>query len=831
MKKIFLGILLFFLAFTVFAEPSSIVKGTIVDASSHTPLDFVNVAIFKQGSEKPIKGVVSDKNGSFVIPSIATGSYTIRISFIGYNTVKQEFSMTGGAVNLGQIKLEENSKKLKEVEVVGQGTTMKFEVDKKVFNVDQNIAASGGSASDILKNIPSVTVDNQGNVALRNDGNVQVWINGKASGLTADNRAQVLQQMPAESIQSIEIIDNPSAKYSPEGTAGIINIVMKQNRKAGYYGSLTAGITYPDGGKLGENFGASINYSSSKFDAYANLGYRAMSFQGGGSTNRNNFSGKDTTLLKQTNQMNNAFSGIFVRAGIDYHLDKKNTLNLSGFGMAGSGTQGSNANYKLFNDLYNPNALLRNYNQNNNGTGTRPSLNLNLGFTHEFNKGSNIVANLSYSSHNRGGNSTYTRYTDTIINPQSKLTQNLVSQNTEYEFKLDYTNKLTESSKLEAGLQSDISNRLSGSSGVNNLLLDINQNPTDIPSYYDSFNYNEQIHAGYLTYGNKIGNLNFQLGLRGELLLKDYADTTKNLITHIKEFQVSQQILPFHLFPSFFLSYTLPNKAGDLQFNLSSRVNRSRGNTINPYKNYSDSTNVTFGNPDLTPQYSINLELSYIKAWGAQTLSTSLYTHLTNDVVQSVHYLYKGVMQSTFVNVPKSQNTGLELISKNRLFNFVDLTTTVNVYYSKLDAAIYINPKDTSIVIPIQGQSNLSWTGNIMAKFMLSKTLSGQITGQYSSSQLISQGTEHAKYTIDLGLKNSFLNRMLNVSLNVRDLLNSDRGYQTTSGTGFSQTTSSYFHGRMIGLTVNLAFGNMKPKPSEIKKLQNGGGDMIDNGE
>jgi len=821
MKKFF-SIFLFF-AMTLPLLASSGIKGTIVDAQDQSTLDFVNVALFKKGLKTPVVGVTTDNNGTFNIPSVDNGNYLLRISYVGFSTVSLPVTVAGKSVDLGTIKLVDDSKTLAEVEVVGQASNMHFEVDKKVFNVDQNISAAGGSASDVLKNIPSVTVDNQGNVALRNDGNVQVWINGKASGLTADNRAQVLQQMPAENIASIEIMDNPSAKYSPEGSAGIINIVMKENHKAGYYGSVSGGLTYPDGGKIGQNLGASINYSSSKVDAYMNLGYRAMSFQGGGTTNRKNYIGNDTTLLTQTNKMITAFSGLFLRAGIDYHLTSKNTLSFSGFGMAGTGTQNTSINYLLTNDMLNSTNPLRNYSQINAGTGDRPSYNIDLSFKHDFNKkGSSIIADVNYSSHKRDGNGTYVQndilnHKDTISN----LSQGTVSNNRQLEFKLDYTNKLTQDSKLEAGWQSDFGNRLSGTTGFDNL------HNLDIPSYYDSFNYNEQIHAGYVTYGNKFGKLNFQLGLRGELLLKQYSDTTEVGTTKVVE--VSEQKHFFHIFPSLFLSYSLPNN-GELQFNYSNRVNRPRGQQINPFRNYSDSTNITYGNPNLAPQYSTALELNYIKTWGAQTLSTSIYTHFTDNVVQSVHFLQNGVMQSTYLNVSKSQNTGLELISKNRVLRFMDLTTTLNLYYSKLDSSTYVNPYNSSVIIPISGQTNFSWTANVMANFMLSKTFSGQITAEYASPQLIAQGTANATYSIDFGVRKSLLDRKLNVSLNVRDLLNSDRNYQTTAGTGFSQTTSSYFHGRMIGLTVSYSFGNMKPKQAVMKK-QTAAPDMMDNGD
>jgi outer membrane receptor protein involved in Fe transport len=744
----------------------------------------------------------------------------LRISYVGYNTINKIVEVNSSLVNLGIIKMDADTKKLGEVEVVGQNSQMHFDVDKKVFNVDQNIAAAGGSASDVLKNIPSVTVDDQGNVALRKDGNVEVWINGKASGLTADNRAQVLQQLPAESIESIEVMTNPSAKYNPEGSAGIINIVMKKNHKAGYYGSVSAGLSSPDNGKLGKNVGASVNYSSNKVDAYINLGYRAMSFQGGGNTNRHNFSGNDTTLLTQKNTMETSFSGLFMRAGVDYHLDTKNTLSLSGFGMAGNGDQSTNIHNLQYDYTLNPVSPIRNYSQNNSSTGNRPSLNMNFDYHHDFDKkGSSINAGASYSVHNRDGNSTYAQ-TDSITKALSNITQKTTSKNSELEFKVDYTDKISESSKLEAGWQSDFSNRLSSTSGINNpTTSNMLQSPVDIPTYYDNFNYNEQIHAGYLTYGNRIDKLNFQLGMRAEYFRKGSTNTSKIRNTENDTVQVIPQKGLFHIFPSFYLSYSLPNNA-ELQFNYSNRVNRPRGQQINPFKNYSDSTNITYGNPNLAPQYSSSMELNYIKTWDAQTLSASVYYHNTDNVIQNVRFLNGKTMESTYLNVTSSQNTGLELISKNRLFTILNLTSTVNLYYSKLDSSTYKNPYNSAIIIPIAGQSNFSWSANVMANLMLSKTFSGQITGNYASKQLIAQGTENGKYSIDLGIRKSFMNRNLSVSMNVRDLLNSDHNNQTTSGTGFYQKTSTYFHGRMYGLTLSYNFGNMKPKAADMKKKQ-----------
>jgi outer membrane receptor protein involved in Fe transport len=371
---------------------------------------------------------------------------------------------------------------------------------------------------------------------------------------------------------------------------------------------------------------------------------------------------------------------------------------------------------------------------------------------------------------------------------------------------------------LEVGWESTFSNKLSTSSG-DSIKLAI---PIAIPSYFDNFNYNEKIHAAYLTYGTKIGKFSYQLGLRGELLIKESTNTTKIGKTMNDTVQFIPQKSFFHIFPSFYLSYALPNDA-EIQFNYSNRVNRPRGQQINPFRNYSDPTNISYGNPDLKPQYLSALELNYIKTWGAQTLSSSLYYHNTDNVIEGVRFLHHGVMESTFLNIAKSQNAGLEVISKNRLLEVLSLTSTLNMYYSKLDAATYVNPYDALITTIIPGQSIFSWSGNVMANLMLSKNLSGQITGEYESPELIAQGKETAKYTIDLGVRQTFLDRKLSVSFNIRDLLNSDRHSSITYGSGFYQTSSSYFHGRMAMMTVSYNFGNIKPKITEVKKKESGG--------
>lgn len=825
MKKILFSFIALIVC-TQFASALNI-QGKIVNSTTQSPVEFVNISLFKQGNTKLITASSTDKNGVFKIQSIASGSYSLRISFIGYKTQTKIISATASDINLGTIQLVEDSKKLGTVEIIGQGTQMKLDVDKKIFSVDQNIAAAGGSASDVLKNIPSVKVDNEGNVSLRKDGNVEIWVNGKPSGLNAENRAQVLQQMPAESIESIEVMTNPSAKFNPEGTAGIINIVMKKNRKAGYYGSLSAGAFYPDGGSVTPTAGASINYSSTKLDAYANIGYRAMSFKGSNINKRytlDDVNRNDTlSLLRQTGVLKNEFSGLFMRAGLDYHLDSLNTIGISGFGMAGTGKTTNNIDY----NLYNFKTLTSNdFSRTNTGTGTRPSVNINLDYKKDLDKrGSNLMASASFSSSTRGMENTTQQYDvpTTKINktssPTSNINQNVVGKGKDLTLKADYTKKFTEKNKLEIGWQSLFNNRLNTSETIDN-----KNNGSIINNYTYEFNYNEQIHAGYVTYGDQLNKLTIQGGLRAEYIIRDWDYKTPLTTTLQKTYKPNLQ-----LFPSLFMAYSLPSN-NELQLNYSRRVNRPRGRQISPFKDISDSTNISYGNPDLAPQYASVLELNYMKTWDNHSLSASAYYRFTDNVIEDVSFLRNNAMESTYMNIAQVQNTGLELVAKNRVFKVVNLTTTLNFYQSHMDSSVYINPYDTNLKTTIPSQSTFTWSANVMANFMLGKTLSGQITGEYSAPTLIAQGIESPEYSIDLGLRKTFFDRKFSVSIIAADIFNFNKERTTTWGKGFYQMNTSYFHRRMLGITLTYNFGNMKPKMTE-KKKESGGEMNMDMGD
>ena len=807
MKRFVLGLMLLL---PMFLMAQNQITGKVQDAATRQVIDFVNVALMQ--SDKLVKGTVSDMEGKFEIKDIENGKYTLVFSFLGYKELQKTITLSGKPLNIGKVLLEEDTQQLAEVEVVGQGSQMRFELDRKVFSVDQSIASAGGSVSDVLENIPSVEVDQEGNISLRQNEAVEIWINGKPAGLTTDNRADVLRQLPAESIQEIEVITNPSAKFSPEGTAGIINIVMKKDRKAGYYGSVNAGIQYclaspwnvPPGGNVGFN----INFSKSIVDVYFNAGYNYRNSNGSTLTDNKNIdlqTGDTITRLNQEANNNRGGGGLFLRGGIDIRLTDRSTLGFSGFGIVADKSHSKSNNRYLLTDYQNSDTI-RLYDRNESGTGGHPGGNAMV--TYQF-KQQNHSLNLS-GAYNQFGWNQYNTYTqiETDTTRQKQDNENLDRM---VQLKADYEWKPTKQSRLEAGWQTDLSWRATDANAAD-IIGDKEQ---FLQPYYNDFLNKEQIHALYITYGNKFWEkFSVQVGLRGEYMKRHlsstYYDVEGNLTTTLQDTSY------FQLFPSAYLSYSFPN-GHELQLNYTRRVDRPRGHQINPRQNFSDSTNIQFGNPNLLPAYSSSLELNYLKQWERHTLSAGLFYRFADGVIQNVRFMDGNVMKNTFVNVSKRQEMGVEIVAKNRFFdNFLQLTTSANLYYNMLSADEYHGMSyadKVDVVLP--AQNTLAWSARINAQFLFTKTFSGQLTGRYNSPRVVAQGKTSHSYTIDIGLRKTFFDKKLAISLNVRDLLNSRARQNTTWGDGFWQYQSRRWNSRTIGLTITYNFGNMQSKKTQ----------------
>lgn len=798
MKKALFSLLTLFMPLLLLAQTADgIIKGQVIDSKSKEPLEFVTVALLPKGSSTPINGCSTDEKGNFTISQVKAGDYVVKISFVGYLDDTRSIQMTKGASNnMGTIRLKPDNKLLKEVVVTEQRSQMKFDIDKRVFTIDQNIAATGGSATDVLEDIPSVEVSNEGTVSLRGSESVTVWINGKASGLTADNQGDILQQMPAGSIEKIEVITNPSAKHSPEGTAGIINIVLKRDRKAGYYGSLQAG----GDSQGGYNAGGNINYSSGKLDAYVGLNYRNMNHDGEGDSFTEYFT-RDA-FQRQHTENSREPQNLFARAGLTWRFTQKDELYTNLMAMRTKGEFGTSVHTQggKLSTMEISETRLRTTDQTN-----KPSmLNFEGGYRHTFKDGHFIDLSASHNIWNMKREAVYRQSTEWAGNPNianSYQYQYVKSESSNTEIKLDYENKINDNARIEAGYHANFSRDENPTITYND-----EAHTQEDKNLFNRFIYNQDTHALYGTYSGRIGKFGYQAGLRAEY----WRVKTRSLNWE----QEHNGPLPaytdkdfFSLFPSLFLSYSLP-AGNEIQVNYTRRLRRPWGGQLNSFSNISDSTNISFGNPDLTPEYSNAYELNYIKNWSDHTLSVSGYYRTTDDVIERISYNQGNIIYTTFENVASQQSAGLEIIGKNRLFKILDLTTTLNLFYYKLDGFKYTINEQT---ITGEADENFSWNARMTASVILPWAVTMQATGRYNAKRIVAQGHREPNYSLDLGVRKSF-NQHWSLSLNVRDLLDS-RGWHTVTGdSNFRRDAKNSHGGRRLSFTLTYSFGNMKAK-------------------
>lgn len=811
MSIVLAGMLLCFAPDMFANETDGKIKGIVMDGELGGPLEFVTVQVKAKGSDKIVQGSVTGSDGNYTIGGLKKGEYVVTFSYIGYEEVSKNISISSDnqILSLGELTLAEDANQLGEVEVVAKRPQMRFEIDRKVFDATQDIAAEGGSASDLLSNIPSVEVDNEGSVSLRGNSSVTIWINGKASGLTADNQADILDMMPAGDIKQVEVITNPSARYSPEGTAGIINIILKDDRKPGYYGSVKVGADTDGGYQASGN----INYSSSKVDAYANLNYRNREFKGGGITSRLNTT--DNSFLDQTNDSKRQHNNWFGRFGATWHITKSDDLAFNVTGMTGGGDNSENIHYNSIdsqkNTIYISDRIT-------NGDSDMKMYNLELNYVHKFSENSNIDLMVSNNQWRRDGMNIFrqsTVYTDPsqTANPLYQTQENDIKDKT-WEVQADYTNKISDMARIEAGYKGTFQRNASPvDTYTGTTAEDIRQDE----SLYNRFLYNQDVHALYMTYGGKWNKLSYQAGLRGEYWRVDTHSLDFDQEFNGKASETFEKDY-FKLFPSAFISYALP-KNNELQVNYTRRLRRPWGGQLNSFRNISDASNISFGNPELTPEYSHSFELNYIKSWeSGHTLSLSGYYRSTDDVIQRIRFLNTedNVMYTTSENVAKSQASGLEIVGKDKLFKILDLTTTVNLYYSKLDGFSYL-PQGAETPVIGDTDESFAWNVRMIANLSLPWGVSLQGTGNYNSKQLMAQGHREPNYSVDLGLRKSFLSDKLTLSINARDLLDSRKFRTVTAGDGFWQDSENWRGGRRVGFTLTYNFGNMNKKKDKSK--------------
>ena len=766
------------------------ISGKIVDAQTNETIPYASAILTDRKTKAAVRTVQSDLDGNFTIPSLPNGVYTFKASYIGYQTmVRDSISITGAltSINLGTIKMKTGKGNiLNEVVVTSQKPTMQLGIDKKIFSVDQSVVSEGGSATDVLQNVPSVQTDMDGGVSLRGSS-ARVLIDGKQSLIGGGDVAQILASIPASSIETIEVITNPSSKYDAEGQTGIINIVLKKNKKLGLNGNvaLTAGNR--------DNYNATTNlaFQNKNINLYANYSYRYGNRPGSGFNNtRYKNEIKGIGYVNQDNNSNELEKGHNIKLGMDYNLTEKSTVSLSG----GFNTRNSveeefiNLNsYSLSNNQVNGSKRLNTRDRTGN------NYDLSLDFVQKLKKkGEELTFNASYAT---GNNDTYQLFnTDQFLPTSAYFLQrtNRPTDNKNYNIQLDYTLPLTETSRIEAGYRSQF--RTSNSRTIADSL--INNVYEFSRALSNDFNSDDYVHAVYVNYQNQIKNFGYQLGLRGEdaALETEMGAYDANRIIAYTPGRVAYR----RLYPSVFLTQKLKNEQ-QLQLSYSRRVNRPRGWDTNPFLDVSDPINYRQGNVNLMPEDVHAFEFSYSRFFKKFSLVSSVYYRQTNDVIQRIREeLEGGINLTTPRNLTSAKNSGLELIGKFDVSKKWNLTSNFNLYHRKIEGVAAFGTSDVD---------GVTYNANITNNITLPYNITLQLRADYRSNEVTAQGTFKAMYGFDAGAKMDLMNKKASLSFNIRNLFNTRKFQMEFENSGSTIDFSRMRAGNMGSLTFSYRFG------------------------
>lgn len=844
MKKIYAVMLLSFLAHLSFSQnpmmnrangggqiPAGRLYGKVVDAANKG-VEAASVTLVTKKMDSATKqmkdvvtgGMLTSKTGGFSIENVPLfGKYTLRVSGIGFKAFEKpvgfdmpnrdamssgDMSAMLGAIDkdLGNIKVEIDDKVLNTVTVTAARPTMTLGIDRKIFNVDRNIVSAGGTGVDVMKNVPSVNVDIDGNVTLRNTAPT-LFVDGRPTTLT-------LEQIPADAIESVEVITNPSAKFDASGgTAGILNIVMKKNRRVGYSGNLRTNID--SRAKFG--LGGDINVRQNKINVFASGQYNQRKSISTGLTDRKQFGFGDSALysLQRDRSVGEGEFG-FGRFGFDYFMDIRNTLTVTGNFARGGFKPYATSNIEVDSAIHALGYATSLQNRVTNSENLFRNKGAQVSFKHNFPKsGHEVTADVTYNKGKNENSSTIT--TDYFSQPgvfTNRYNQLQVGRGTNENVTVqtDYANPLSATSKIEAGARMQIrkinSENTINIAGRNNTTL---------------YNSTDNIYAAYTTFSNRIKNFGYQLGLRLESSNYEGTLPLKGQVFNID--------FPISLFPSMFLSQKLGDDE-ELQFNYSRRINRPNFFQLFPFTDYSDSLNISRGNPGLRPEFTNSLELSYSKTFkNRDNFLASVYFKNTNDLITRIQVqefdtvVKRTIPINTYQNANNSYVTGLELTSRNKVTKFWDLTTNANFFTSKIDLTDQEDPDQF-----------LSYFFKINNTFRLPKNFSLQLSGDYQSkiisspggrggggmggmfggggggffggSNSAAQGFIRPNYGVDAAVRYEFLkNKVASVSLNVNDIFRTRLFNQYTETTFFVQNVQRRRDPQVFRLNFNYRFG------------------------
>ena len=817
MKRILTIALGFFLSTTSYAQQPGnrgkfdatqlpkigVLTGTLIDTDTKEPLPFAAVKITHTMSEELVTGGMTDDKGRFKIESITLGPNQVEFAYVGYKTERQEvrFGREGIEIDLGKIGLQSSGVELNEVTVEAEREFMTNEIDRKVYDPSKLILSKTGSATDILENIPAVELDVDGNITLRGSSAVRIMIDGRPSRFTGEDLSALLQSLPANSVEKVEVMTNPSAKYDPDGTAGMINIVLKKSALQGLNGSVNSSYSGADRFRAGIN----LNYKVEDLNFFFNAGHSSGRYPRSSWSRRDNFLGEDTLSFYQVVDGYGGRNGNNIKAGIDWSPGSKHVFTLQGTINQGLRPRVSNNNT----DWTTP-FLDYTLTQSSDRQGSRWNNSYDMIYDFKPKKGEELNVRMSYTDGSRDDVLEFTQdtLTNSIKMPSDKYRTNSFGEQWEFNGILDYTKKWNKDRKFEAGAKIITREDLDAFNRTN---IDIYTGDTTyLLDSENEFLYGEDILAVYSNYGFKKGPWGFQLGLRAE-----QANITATQITQDSTFYNNY----FQVYPSAFLTYEIA--AGrEINMSYSRRVQRPGGRQLNPFIDYSDPFNLRSGNPYLLPAFTGSYELGYTQILKkGTTLTSNIYFRDRSNLITWYSEVdSNGVNLTTYQNLNSGEDVGLDINFRGRLGKkggFFSLGG--NYFYSQVSGDIrgrgWVN----------QGQG---FSLNTVFSTPLWKNASVQIMGNYRSKRVMAQGIGRPFYFIGGGFKQGFLNDRLNLSINCRDIFNTMGWNYETSGPGFYSEGQFRWMNRVVecGLTYN--FGEVQRRRRQMDRSGRGGGDM-----
>lgn len=801
----------FFVLCSLRATGQADVSGSLQGEADKEPLMFANVSLFNSRTNDYVKGVQTDLDGKFLLPGIPKGTYYLKASYVGFQDFQKNDIVVedGQNLHLGVLLLQATGTLLEEVVVAGTKPAMELQMDRKVFNVAQSAISVGGTATDLLANVPSLQVDMDGSVSLRGSSNVRILIDGKESAMAGNDITRLLQALPANAIERVEVITNPSARYDAEGQSGIINIVLKKDARYGFNGAVTASAgSYGNAGA-----GFNLNYRQGRLNYFGNYNFNRRNMVGD-SWNDTRFFGSDARTETRSESrrlgLNHGFG-----LGVDYYITDKTQLGVSGNLSLRANNRQEDLFYKYRNNPEMTGDSERYSRQDEDDLG----YDINVNFKQEFDrKGEELTANFARGKDTEEGVNTFLQF----YSASRQLMEDRRNETTEgggnTNIQVDYSLPFSETSKFGTGYRTMI--RTSDESQYS---LYVDSTNILVPDYAISndFLMKSTVHAFYVNYENQLTpGFGFQVGLRAEQAYLDTEYLSYDPTLSAQERSAKGRLDYFRIYPSVFLTRKF-GEENQLQASYTRRVSRPRGWQVNPFINVSDPMNVRQGNPNLLPEDIHSFELSYARFWEKVTLTSSAYYRRVNDVVQSVITSVEGTSGATFSqfhNISRNEASGVEMISQLNFGKKVDVTANANFFFRRFFGSEEFN------IDPTQG---FNWNANAITNYRIRPNLSAQVRTEYRAPMIQAQGKSVEAFIVDAGLKLDVLNKKGMVNLNVRDLFNQRRWGGYTETTQFYREHESRWMRRMVMVSFTYRIGRMQ---QQDKKGQGPGGEFEEGG-